>query len=441
MSSLYSNDKLLCTTYALSNDPQNGSEAFADPDTFGKVPVFNGDPNGRITAEEHVTLPDIQNMLSENCLRVNLRTSFTTSLASYTISGALRQAAVILAVFYDNAEATTASTYVDLCKDALAQLSCDGFDARSAEELIFSYSEDVFEKTRQMLRERQWSAPPTKYWRQPIEFGPMPGPRQQFNGAPYPVQHSTFQMATIKFKTDRTALECLLAAQLKDKMRLSGTGSLAYASFTLCTFRNLDWLGGRGYRLLRFEIQDAEYRDPSHHAPLKGTYIPVLFENLADPILSGREELGMPKLYSALDVSEHGSHRYEASADWEGSSWGTFEWQDLEETKDFKSPSPSDGIFCYRHQPCIGKAEKCHADASYPVLIPSKDPSCQPRITRIRKAATAKFTLDPHDWCGLPTMHHIISRLHSLPMYGIVGAYVMDGEGVPDASTTYRIDR
>lgn len=34
-----------------------------------------------------------------------------------------------------------------------------------------------------------------------------------------------------------------------------------------------------------------------------GIYLPILFESLTDLILSGREELGMPKLYTALDTN------------------------------------------------------------------------------------------------------------------------------------------
>jgi hypothetical protein len=35
--------------------------------------------------------------------------------------------------------------------------------------------------------------------------------------------------------------------------------------------------------------------------PVRGMYVPILFENLTDAIVSGREELGIPKLYSAID--------------------------------------------------------------------------------------------------------------------------------------------
>jgi hypothetical protein len=33
---------------------------------------------------------------------------------------------------------------------------------------------------------------------------------------------------------------------------------------------------------------------------MKGIYMSIPFENLADPIISGKEELSMPKLYTAI---------------------------------------------------------------------------------------------------------------------------------------------
>lgn len=36
----------------------------------------------------------------------------------------------------------------------------------------------------------------------------------------------------------------------------------------------------------------------------KGTYLPIFFESLTDPIISGREELRMPKLYTAINTNE-----------------------------------------------------------------------------------------------------------------------------------------
>ena len=59
----------------------------------------------------------------------------------------------------------------------------------------------------------------------------------------------------------------------------------------------IGWLAGRGYNLcdVKFEV--------TYHAksgPVNGTLVLVRWENLCDPILSGREELGHNKLYCEI---------------------------------------------------------------------------------------------------------------------------------------------
>lgn len=57
--------------------------------------------------------------------------------------------------------------------------------------------------------------------------------------------------------------------------------------------------------------------------------MPILFESLADPIVSGREELGMPRIYMAIGVHERNSS-YRLQTVWVGVVWGHLELEDLQ---------------------------------------------------------------------------------------------------------------
>ncbi|KAF2158855.1 hypothetical protein M409DRAFT_38052 [Zasmidium cellare ATCC 36951] len=306
------------------------------------------------------------------------------------------------------------------------------------------FSHNEYDHTVQRLRSYKWSLRPDLYWRMPVDFGPLPGPRQRHNGDGFTAQHSSFRSAIVRFKTERSLLPNLLPLDRRN-FRFGTAGTVAYASFMQHTFSNLDWLGGGGYHLLGFYIHGVEHVSSSGEV-LTGTYIPVLFESLADPILSGREELGMAKLFASIDVHRR-AESLSANASWQGAVWGNFAWTGLKEL-DLPEEAPSaakaeDGVLCYKVMPRVGKRSDEPAqppDADYPVLIPSVDKSCKPIIDRMWKARDATVHLDKLDWQALPTMHHIIERLQELPILEVVDARVLEGRGVSSAPLTRVID-
>ncbi|KAF7195924.1 FAD-dependent monooxygenase ltmM [Pseudocercospora fuligena] len=304
------------------------------------------------------------------------------------------------------------------------------------------FSHNEYDHAVQQVRRYTWSLKPGLYWRMPIEFGPLPGPRQRHDGDPFTSQHSSFVSAIVRFKTERSLLQVLLPTD-RSNYRFMSPGTIAYASFMQHTFSNLDWLGGGGYHLLGFYIHGVEHVGSNGEIP-RGTYIPVLFESLADPILSGREELGMPKLFSSIDVYRRATS-LRVNASWQGAVWGNFAWTALKEI-DLPKEAPStgtaeDGMFCYKYLPRVGNAPDQPADADHPILIPAVDKTCKPVIDRMWKAKDATIRLDKLDWQALPTMHHIIARLQELPILEVVDAQVVEGRGVSGAPGTQVIQR
>jgi hypothetical protein len=319
------------------------------------------------------------------------------------------------------------------------------------EYTFYNFAHDEFDHSTQMLKKWTNARNPKVYWRMPVVFGPMPGPRQDTLGRSRSGAHSTFLTSSIKFKTSRTLLQNLLPTESFDFWT---PGTVAYASFSNTTLNKMDWLGGGGYSHMGLYIHGVKYTKKDGSV-LKGTFLAVLFESLTDPIVTGREELGMPKLYCSLDsYRRDGSMRIKAG--WQGATFGDLEWEGLEKVEDKPASEttraaetdrapPSgipmvegDGMFTYRYIPAVGEPGK--ADAEYPVFVPDAEYSEIPKVHSTWRAKKAKFAFDGKDWDSLPTLHHIATGLGDIPIIEVVEAKVVEGNGVPDVGQARRIE-
>ena len=313
----------------------------------------------------------------------------------------------------------------------------------------------------QILREHQWQQTPGAYWRQPSVFGPMPGPRQDFKGGPYLPSSSDLPSsvtATIKFKTSATLLRTLFP---NSSYKFAKLDTVAHASFSVQTLKNLPWLAGGSYDSLALYFHDVEYTTRSGES-LHGSFCPVMFENLADSILSGREELGLPKLFSDMGISTTGDKgsSSEARITWRGAEWAKFQWEDLEEQSqsatavvngendaggDQLSHSLADdqGLFVHKRVPVSDMTDrKTHrADAEYDVLLPSFFRTMEgSNKTRVRTARHAEFKIQDLGFQRLPTIHHVIERLAEIPVFEVIEATIVEADGVKDLSDARRLD-
>ncbi|KAK4986152.1 hypothetical protein LTR50_005524 [Elasticomyces elasticus] len=321
------------------------------------------------------------------------------------------------------------------------------------EYVSYNFGHDEWHYSTQMLRKWQWSRTPALRWRMPLSFGPMPGPRQDFLGRSRSGAHSTFTTASITFETSRTLLQTLLPTPA---FSFASPGTIATASFSATMLGKMDWLGGGGYNLLGLNLHGVQYtkKDGSR---ITGTFLAVLFENLTDPIVTGREELGMPKLYCALDVFRRKESTF-INASWKGASFGEWEWEGLEPvdipptngesgsgklsggaTTSFSPNGFEDqGILAYRYVPAVGREGK--ADAEYAVFVPRNKASEAPRVRTTFRAKKASFRFNKRNWDELPTLHHIAAGLAELPIYKVLEGKIVEGEGVEDVGQTERIE-
>jgi hypothetical protein len=169
----------------------------------------------------------------------------------------------------------------------------------------YNFGHDEWDYSTQMLRKWQWAKIPQLCWRMPTSFGPAPGPRQDFLGHLRSEEESTFITSSIRFRTSRTLLQNLLPTA---SFSFTSPGTVAEASWSASTLENLDWLGGSGYMHCGLYLHGVQYKKQNGDI-LQGTFLVTLFENLADPIITGREELGFPKLFCDIrKTSGDGKH-------------------------------------------------------------------------------------------------------------------------------------
>ncbi|TGO62076.1 hypothetical protein BCON_0022g00140 [Botryotinia convoluta] len=169
----------------------------------------------------------------------------------------------------------------------------------------------------------------------PMSFGPSPGPRQDLNGIQRKPLKATYKTSYITFKTYKSYLLTLLPS---DDFQISTEGMWATATFSVTHLENLEWLGGRGYSMLGLYVHDIVHKSSSdshsgNSAELKGDFLPVLFENMADLIITGREELGFSKVFATLDEKASSESSFVLSAGWEGTEFCRLTLNDLEENQ------------------------------------------------------------------------------------------------------------
>jgi hypothetical protein len=309
----------------------------------------------------------------------------------------------------------------------------------------YNFGHDEWDHSSQMLRKWEWSKNKSLLWRMPTSFGPMPGPRQDFNGRPRDGTKSTFKTTSIKVKTSRTILQNLFPTE---KLTFVSQDRVAHATFAVTQLSNLDWLGGRGYTHFGLYLHGVQYT--KDNTTLIGTYLPVLFENLADPIISGREELGFPKLFADLEIQSDGE-AWTLNASWMSSKFCSITLSSVEESScgsdvpSGESVVPQDeGLFVQKHFPSTGHRvdKEGQTDVSYTAFLSNDEDAktVEKKYSKISKARNADIKFDALDWQALPTLHHIVDRLQEIPIYEVIEAKVVEGTGVSDVRCARRLE-
>lgn len=135
----------------------------------------------------------------------------------------------------------------------------------------------------------------------PLIMGPL-YEREKRPGLVY----TSYESLVLQYKTDMDAIPPLLPECFKPSPN-------AMVRAVCVQNHGVDFLAYRGYRLASVQVEAVFEGEQDE---LTGDYVLVMFENRTTPIITGREHLGIPKIYA--DISEHrpsssGSWRYEVS--------------------------------------------------------------------------------------------------------------------------------
>lgn len=328
--------------------------------------------------------------------------------------------------------------------DALPRiLHHEADDHQVSTYMDYNFGHDEIDNSTNIFKRWKWAKKANMYWRMPIGFGPFPGPRQDAYGrALTDGLNRTFSTISVKFKTSRTFLQTLFPTA---QFRFRDAATVCQASISVTELGNMQWLGGKGYRHLGLYIHGVEYvkRDGS---TVSGTHLSVLFESLTDPITSGREELGMPKLFCDIDIDRDnsgGSARVRASfrgAEFIDMRIDGLQADDGQGEAGTIGGEADYGILTYRYIPAVGQPGK--ADAEYAIVVPHEEEEPKGTVKTVLRAPPTGASIERRalDWTQLPTLHHVASALAEMPIYEVVNAKVVEGTGVPDVSAARRIE-
>lgn len=262
-----------------------------------------------------------------------------------------------------------------------------------------------------------------RMYRMPTHFGPRTGPRQGPDGRTFANRDSPKSTSiAVTFLTDAEQLEALLP----ERFELAGE-PLVSVAVTYMT--EIEWLGGRGYNTLgvTFPATFSGERDR-----VSGTFLSVLWENLADPIITGREELGFSKIYCELPEPTVLRGRHHATASWLG-----FTFLDLE-VHGLRQQSPEEiaavansgqGLLHYKYLPRTGAWGT--ADVEYACLTPAGNSNA---VTKERHLGEGTVTFHPARWEDMPTQYNIVNALSDLEIKEYRGASVTRSVGGRDLS-------
>jgi hypothetical protein len=193
----------------------------------------------------------------------------------------------------------------------------------------------------------------------------------------------------------------------------------------------IEWLAGRGYNTLGVSFP-VVLRGQEDQAT--GEFLTVLWENMCDPILTGRDELGFPKLYCELPEPRILAAEIHCFASWMGFRFADIRFKNLvrssaEEVSSTLGKLSGDGILMHKYIPKTG--EWGTAEISYITMTPSSGGN-----ERIEEVWRGEGAVEFHQatWEDMPTQFHIVNVLRNLEVKQYLDAWMIKTVGGRDLS-------
>ncbi|HOV68385.1 MAG TPA: acetoacetate decarboxylase family protein [Methanoregulaceae archaeon] len=193
--------------------------------------------------------------------------------------------------------------------------------------------------------------------------------------------------------------------------------------------REIDWLAGGHYNVV---TADVPVRFVGERDRIEGNYNLVTWENRATPILGGREENGVPKVYAEIEdlhawpAAYLGGPDYFTNASYDGNTFVRMEMRDPrpvkgEEFAALRASMASVNLFGWRYIPNVSGPG---AALSQPILYPQGF-----ELGAAWKGTGAIEWIRLAPWQN-PTQFHIINALADLPILGMGPVMLTKGTAV-----------
>ena len=170
--------------------------------------------------------------------------------------------------------------------------------------------------------------------------------------------------------------------------------------------REVDWLAGSGYNLIDVS---APVRFNGRRDRVEGNFSLVVWENRTAPILTGREETGVSKIYADIEDLHILHDRRFTVASYEDHSFLRLEMTVAGPLDDARMAPLRNAPVNSLHWRYIPKVGGPGADVSQPVLFPQRlEAQCG-----WQGVGTVQWTTPRYEQC--PTQAHIIAALAELP--------------------------
>ena len=264
---------------------------------------------------------------------------------------------------------------------------------------------------------------PGQHYRMPTHFGPSLGPRQGVNGRRFHnIDTPHYKVVSAAFLADKSQLEKLLPPGFI----LRGPGQI---SFTFEYITKVEWLAGRGYNTFGVSIPVTYIGEKER---VDGDFLLVLWENKADPIITGREDLGFAKIYAEIPEPQALDKSIICRASWDGFEFANLQFNNLKHVSPEQLPDtgPSAGTLHYKYIPKTWTAGE--SDVQYAVLTPEGQPNTKIEQTLIADNAT--ITINEATWEQLPTLVNIVNTLSELSIGECVSTFGVEVRGGKDLS-------
>jgi len=219
----------------------------------------------------------------------------------------------------------------------------------------------------------------------------------------------------ITYETERDLLENYIPEGFE---LLAPEVQVAFNKFT-----EINWLHGGQYNLINVA---APVRFHGKKDELDGAYTLVVWENRTAPILGGREQTGIPKIYADIEDLHISKPHYATSVSYEGNTFLTMNFEAAgpvtgKALKGLKSQFASVNTLGWRYIPRIGAPG---AELSQFVLYP------QGVGVETVQAGTGSLKWIEQTPMQNPSQYYIINSLASLPIKKITQAALIEGSAV-----------